>query len=115
MKFLLDERAEARIAAFLNHRGHDATRIARDYPAGLPDEQVLEIARNEGRIVVANDKDFGELIVRRALPHAGVLLLRFPLDAKADEKIAAIERVIATHRNQLDRFLVISPQGVRVR
>ena len=115
MRFLLDQSAEARIAAFLAEHGHDATRVARDYPAGLPDEQVLAIAHQEGRILIANDKDFGELVVRRGLPHVGVILLRFPLDATAQERIGALERLLASHPTQLDRFVVLTPQGVRVR
>jgi predicted nuclease of predicted toxin-antitoxin system len=115
VRFLLDQNAEARIATFLARHGHDATRVARDYPAGLPDERVLAIARREGRVLVTNDKDFGELIVRRSLPHAGTILFRFPLDATAQEKIAALEDLLATHATQLDRFLVVTPRGVRVR
>ncbi len=115
MRFLLDQSAEARIAAFLTRLGHDATRVGRDYPAGLPDEQVLAIARRERRVLIANDKDFGELIVRRNLPHAGVILFRFPLDAIAQQKIAALEDLLVTHGTQLDRLLVVTPRGVRVR
>jgi predicted nuclease of predicted toxin-antitoxin system len=115
MRFLLDQNAEARIATFLNQLGHDATRVARDYPAGLPDERVLEIAHREQRVLLTNDKDFGELIIRNNLPHAGVILFRFPLDATAQQKIAALERLLATHGTRLDRFLVVTPRGVRVR
>ena len=115
MRFLLDQNVEARIAAFLAEHGHDATRIGREYPAGLPDEQVLAIARREQRVLVTNDKDFGELIVRNRLPHAGVILLRFPLDATARQKIAALDRFLVTHGTRLDRFLVVTPRGVRVR
>jgi predicted nuclease of predicted toxin-antitoxin system len=115
MKFLLDQSAEARIATFLTGLGHDATRVARDYPAGLPDEQVLAIAHREGRVLIANDKDFGELVFHRHLPHAGVVLFRFPLDATAQEKIDALGRLLVTHAAQLDRFLVVTPSGVRVR
>jgi len=95
--------------------GHDATRVARNYPAGLPDEQVLAIANHERRVLVANDKDFGELDFRRHHPHAGVILFRFPLDASAREKIDALARLLVTHAAQLNRFLVVSPSGVRVR
>lgn len=114
MRFLLDQSAEARIGAFLSGRGHDVTRIARDYPSGLPDEHVLAIAHRERRILVANDKDFGELVVRRKLPHAGVILFRFPLDATARQKIVALEDLLATERQHLDRFVVVTPRGVRV-
>ncbi len=115
MRFLLDQSAEARIATFLTEHGHDATRVARDYPAGIPDERVLAIARAEGRILITNDKDFGELVFRRGLPHAGVILFRFPLDATAQEKITALQRLLASHPTELDRFVVLTPQGVRVR
>ena len=114
MRFLLDQSAEARIAAFLAAHGHDATRVGRDYPPGIPDEQVLAIARREQRVLITNDKDFGELVHRSRLPHAGVILFRFPLDATAQQKIAALERLLVTHGTQLDRFLVVTPRGVRV-
>jgi predicted nuclease of predicted toxin-antitoxin system len=114
VRFLLDQSAEARIATFLSDHGHDATRVARDYPAGLPDEQVLAIAIRERRVLITNDKDFGELVFRHRLPHAGVVLFRFPLDATAQEKIDALERLLVTHRTQLDRFLVVTARGVRV-
>lgn len=55
MGFLLDPSAEARIATFLTSLGHDATRVARDDPAGIPDEQVLAIANRERRVLIAND------------------------------------------------------------
>ena len=115
MRFLLDQSAEARIAAFLSDRGHDATRVARDYPAGLPDHDVLAIAQNEQRILITNDRDFGELIVRHGHPHAGVIFFRFPPDSTAQEKIAALGRLLVTHAQQLDQFLVVTPRGVRVR
>ena len=115
MRFLLDQSAEARIGTFLANLGHNATRIARDHPAGLPDEQVLAIAYQERRILIANDKDFGELVFRRRRPHAGVILFRFPLDATAQEKIDALACLLTTHPAQLDRCLVVSPSGVRVR
>jgi predicted nuclease of predicted toxin-antitoxin system len=112
---LLDESAEARIAAFLANLGHDARRIGSDYPAGIPDRQVLAIARDERRILVTNDRDFGELIFEQRRPHAGVIFLRFPLDATANQKIDALARLLETHPDRLDRFLVVSPRGVRVR
>ena len=115
MKFLLDQNVEARVAVFLKDQGHDATRIGRDYPAGLPDEEVLAIAHREQRILLTNDKDFGDLIVLRQLPHVGVVLFRLPLDVTAEQRIRALESLLLSYRHQLDRSLVVTPQGVRVR
>jgi predicted nuclease of predicted toxin-antitoxin system len=79
MRFLLDESAEARLAAFLTARGHDATRI-----------------------LITNDKDFGELVVRERHPHAGVILFRFPLDSTAHHKMRALADLLASHPARLD-------------
>lgn len=115
MRFLLDESAEARIALFLAAHGHDATRIGRDYPASLPDEAVLALAHREQRILITNDKDFGELVVREHYPHAGVILFRFPLDSTAQQKIQALEALLAAHAAPLDHLYVLTPQGIRTR
>ena len=115
MRFLLDESAEARIAVFLTTHGHDATRIGRDYPRGLPDEAVRALAHHERRILITNDKDFGELVVREHHPHAGVILFRFPLHSTAKQKISALEALLASQSASLDQFFVVTPQGSRMR
>lgn len=83
MKFLLDESAEFRIAAFLTNQGHDVKTIVREYTPGLPDSEVLAIARHEQRILITNDRDFGELIFRQILPHSGVIYFRLGLASTA--------------------------------
>ena len=115
MRFLLDQSAEARIGVFLNSVGHDATRIGKDHPPGLPDDEVLAIAVSEHRILITNDSDFGELIFKHQHPHAGVIYLRFPLDTTASQKIAAIDRILTEHAGDLDQYITVTPGGVRVR
>jgi len=68
MRFLLDESADFPVAAFLTDRGHDVTSIARDYPSALEDDEVLSIAQKEQRILITNDRDFGELVFRQQRP-----------------------------------------------
>jgi len=48
----------------------------RPYTRSIEDHEVLEIARAEDRILITNDKDFGELIYRQQLEHTGVILFR---------------------------------------
>jgi hypothetical protein len=47
------------LAKLLTERGHDATRIAREYLAGLPDDEVLAIAHREQRLFRASDTGGG--------------------------------------------------------
>jgi predicted nuclease of predicted toxin-antitoxin system len=115
LKFLLDESAEARIAGFLTSLGHDATRVGREYPASLSDEVVLALAHREQRILITNDKDFGELVVRAKHVHSGVIILRFPLDSTAQQKIVALEHLLAQHSDELDQLFVVTPHGIRSR
>lgn len=60
MRFLANENIEKRIVTFLRNSGYDVTYCAEMRPR-LDDETVLEIANAEHRIIITNDKDFGEL------------------------------------------------------
>lgn len=115
MRFLLDQNVEAGIGVVLTDQGHDTSRMGRDYPPGLPDRDVLPIAHREQRILITYDKDFGDLIFQHQLPHAGVILLRLSWDATTQQVIEALERLLVTYQDQLDRFLVVTRQDVRVR
>ena len=114
-RFLLDENAESRIGRALQALGHDVKTIARDYPASLPDRQILALAVAEDRILVTNDRDFGDLIFRQGQSHRGVIYVRLPLDSTANEKIARLQQILVSHRERLNGFPVITPGGVRVR
>ena len=115
MRFLLDENAEFRIAHFLHSEGHDVTAVAHDYPHALADTEVLRIAEIERRVLITNDRDFGELIFLNRLPHAGVIYFRLRLSTTADDKIARLREVLSTHGQELDQFLVVTERNVRVR
>ena len=78
MKFLFDQSADFRLIPHLRERGHDVAAVSRHYPPGLADEDVLAIARAERRILIAADRDFGELIFRQQFAHAGVIFFRLP-------------------------------------
>jgi len=114
VKFLLDESSEHRLAAFLREQGHDVKSIAHDYPKALSDTEVLELAGREARILITNDKDFGELVFKRGLRHHGVILLRLPYGDTA-HKLEAIRGVLLSHADDLGDFVVLESRGVRVR
>ena len=114
MKFLLDENADYRLVAFLTKLGHNVTSVAKDYLYGLADEDVLAMATQEHRILLTNDKDFGELIVRRHFAHQGVLLFRLKDESLANVQ-TRLQHVLAHYHDQLHHFLVITQTRVRIR
>ena len=115
MRFLVDQSADARILPHLQQLGHDVTRVARDYLAGLPDHDVLDIAYRERRTLIACDRDFGELVFVRQHRHAGVILLRLGSSPPLELTLARLDEVLARHVADLHRFLVVVPHLIRVR
>ena len=59
MKFLADECVDAGLVNALRVAGYDAIFVG-DAAKGILDEQVLAMAAREGRILLTEDKDFGE-------------------------------------------------------
>jgi len=74
-RYLADEDFPGPIVRFLRNRGDDVLYAAESMP-GTPDEAVLRIASELDRILLTFDRDFGELVVPRQQPVAGVVLFR---------------------------------------
>jgi len=115
LRFLLDQSADARLVPHLRALGHDAVRVGKEFPGGLPDPQVLALAVAEHRILVTDDRDFGELVFAQRQPHTGVIYFRLGEYADLPLKIARLDHVLARYADRLDRFLVVTRTTVRVR
>jgi len=63
MKFLIDESVEKPIVDWLRDQKYDVMYVA-ESSSGITDEEVIRFANSETRILITNDKDFGELIFR---------------------------------------------------
>jgi predicted nuclease of predicted toxin-antitoxin system len=112
---VLDQSADFRLITHLCKLGHDVSTISRDYPPGLIDEDVLAIARDDKRILLVADRDFGELIFHQGLLHTGVIFFRLP-GASLQTKIEHLNTVLEDHADELARgeFLVVTPGQIRI-
>ena len=74
---------------------------------------LLELAVAEGRVMVAIDTDFGELVFPHGVAHAG--LVRLP-DATVVERVASMREIPSRHGDALSRRAVITagPQRFRI-
>ena len=114
MKFLLDACASSRsLEAFLAADGHDVL-SARSLEAGATDEHLLALAYREKRILVTEDKDFGELVFVQRHPHP--CIVRF-VEMRVTEKVAAIQSLIEHHAQAMGRgaLIVVTRERVRLR
>ena len=114
MRFLIDESADTRIAPPLRQLGHDVATVAGDYAAALEDAEVLALAHRDRRILIMDDRDFGELVFRHRQPHAGVIYFRLS-NTSLSLRVDRLIYVLTYHSDQLDQFLVVSDHDVRSR
>jgi predicted nuclease of predicted toxin-antitoxin system len=114
MKFIVDESTGKAVAQFLREIGHDVVAVTETMPA-TEDRDILIKAASEGRIVITNDKDFGELIFRSGYAHNGVLFLRLQDESSAN-RVRVVKAVLDQYANYLKmNFIVATDRGVRIR
>jgi predicted nuclease of predicted toxin-antitoxin system len=79
VRWLADECVAGSVVARLREAGHDVTYVAELAPS-TTDPDVTALAHREGRLLLTEDKDFGELVFRWNRPVPGLVLLRIAPD-----------------------------------
>lgn len=113
MNFVADESCAKPVIQALREAGHDVVAIAEVTP-GADDDQMLERALNDRRVLITEDRDFGKLVYVRGRSSAGVVLVRFHSSvrlAKAPSVVEAVARLGARLQNA---FAVVEPGRVRI-
>jgi predicted nuclease of predicted toxin-antitoxin system len=112
MRFLVDECAGPAVAEWLRGQGHEVFSVFDD-SKGISDVEVLDKAFAENRILITNDKDFGEMIFRERREHHGVIFLRLD-DERSANKIEALRHLLESYSEKLpDQFVTATETKVR--
>ncbi|MBN1866627.1 DUF5615 family PIN-like protein [Candidatus Sumerlaeota bacterium] len=112
MRFLVDECTGPRVAQWLRDQRHEVSSVF-DQARGADDENVIRQAFQEDRIVITNDKDFGEKVFRDGLPNKGVVLLRLE-DERPENKIRVLKHLLENYEDRLTgSFTVVDENRVR--
>lgn len=108
MRFIVDECTGPAVARWLRQNEHDVFSVYEE-ARGLDDDSILQKAAAEDRILITNDKDFGEMIFRERKSHSGVILLR------AENKIRVLKRLLERYADQISHsFVVTTETTVRI-
>jgi len=114
LKFLVDVGVGKSVEEWLLKGGYDLKAV-RNIDPKMSDGEILSVAVSESRLVVTMDKDFGELVYNSGLLHSGVLLLRLE-DARADEKVSVVEKILEGYADRLlGNFCVFQHGRLRIR
>jgi predicted nuclease of predicted toxin-antitoxin system len=112
MRFLADESCDFRVARALRAAGHDVLAVAEVAP-GADDKIIIELSLHERRVFITEDRDFGHLVYASDMQTSGVILLRFPANARAILPDVVVE-LVTEHGDKLkDHFVVVQPGRIR--
>src|SRR3989344_1273193 len=76
MKFLTDENIATSVVHALRNAEFDVKDIKEERLQGTSDEEILDLALREKRIIITHDKDYAELIMISKKESEGVILVR---------------------------------------
>lgn len=82
---------------------------------GVTDTAVVETGARERRVLITEDKDFGDLAIRRGVPTSGIILVR----TAEVQKAAVIRRLLALIGREGERlhvgYAVVTERRTRFR
>jgi predicted nuclease of predicted toxin-antitoxin system len=113
MRFLADESCDYAVIRALRDGGHDVVAVA-EVARGTTDPEVVALARNEHRILLTEDKDFGWYVYAAGEGGVGVVLIRFPSGSRRVLGRAVLEAVRRAGDQLWRSFTVIEPGRLRI-
>jgi predicted nuclease of predicted toxin-antitoxin system len=113
LRFLADESLDFAVVRALRATGHEVVAVSESMP-GAADGDLIALAAREHLLLITEDKDFGWLVFASHAQSAGVILVRFPGNAR-EGLVQAIDQLVRSEAERLvDSFTVMQPGQVRI-
>ena len=109
IKFLADVNVEKELVDYLSGQGYDIKWIP-DFDCEMLDEDLLRMANLEKRILITNDKDFGELIVLQRKLSTGVILFRVK-GQRTQDKVKLMRKLLEKYGDKLLSHFVVATRN----
>ncbi len=113
LRFLADESCDFAVVRALRAKGYDVLAVS-EFMQRSDDRDLVDLAYREGRILLTEDKDFGWLVFSEARRSSGVILLRFPGNARSALAQSVLQLVTNLGESLKGAFVVIRPGQTRV-
>ena len=114
MRILANENMPSSVVASLRELGHDVL-YAKELMPGADDTQILARAEQESRVLITQDKDFGELAFRfRLTSNCGIVLFRLTND-DPDFDLKRMLTSIESRSDWAGSFSVVDDTRIRMR
>jgi predicted nuclease of predicted toxin-antitoxin system len=113
MHLVADESCDFSVVRALRAVPHDVIAVAESM-SGATDEQVIELARSQRRLLLTEDKDFGQLVYSASKLSSGVLLIRYPVSARSSLSHSVVQLLADQGDALYGCFAVVEPGRVRL-
>ena len=113
MKFLADEGCDFSVVRALRSAEYDVSSVSELSPHA-EDADVIELALREKRILVTEDKDFGQLVYAHSKRTLGVIFLRYPVAARKRLSREVVKLVKERGETLVGCFVVVQPGRIRI-
>jgi predicted nuclease of predicted toxin-antitoxin system len=95
--------------------GHDAVHVGEVLRMDAPDAEILDYARSDGRVIVAADTDFGELLASRQAAEPSVVLFHRQTCRRPREQAALLFANLPSVEADLHDGAIVVVEEPRVR
>jgi predicted nuclease of predicted toxin-antitoxin system len=113
LRFLADESSDFALVRALRAEGYDVLAVS-EVMTRSDDRSLLHQANEEKRILLTEDKDFGWLVFISHAESTGVILVRFPANARQSMAQSVIRVVREQAGNLFNAFVVVQPGHIRI-
>ncbi len=113
MRILVDESCDFGVVLVLRGAGHDVEAICEEAPSSR-DADVLDRASRDSRILITEDKDFGELTRVKPTTAVRIVLIRIPAVARDWLLREIVGLLVELESHKGFQFAVIQPGRMRI-
>lgn len=111
---LADENIDQRIIEALRENDYEL-RSVRELNRGIRDEEVIELSRNPPRLILTEDKDFGEWVFAHNVRDISVILLRYHFTDTSRIILILLDLLANRQEDLFGKFTVLTTQKIRIR
>lgn len=115
MRFLVDENLSRQLPELLRASGHKAEHVAEIGLESAADREVLDRARDDGRVLISADTDFGTLLAESHARLPSIILIRRTSNRRTFHLAGLIEANLPDLAEDLEAGCVVVFDAERVR